>query len=178
MRKQGSGGGALVEDEDKLMRVVQLTAGYSGSDLSAVCHEAAMGPIRELGPAALLKVKAEEVRAVGQGARWGRVRGRKLAFFHLVPILPVLSPTLRGSFTHHVCLCALPLKPQKGARAAAGGAALPPLSLTWLSLLPPGQVRALLEKDFAYAVQSIRPSVSPESLTAYSKWAEQYGVNR
>ena len=40
------------------------------------------------------------------------------------------------------------------------------------------KVRALLEKDFAYAVQSIRPSVSPESLSAYSKWAEQYGVNR
>ncbi len=39
-------------------------------------------------------------------------------------------------------------------------------------------VRALTEKDFAYAVQSIRPSVSPDSLQAYSKWAEQFGVNR
>jgi hypothetical protein len=29
-----------------------------------VCHEAAMGPIRELGPAALLAVKAEDVRAL------------------------------------------------------------------------------------------------------------------
>ena len=104
MRKQGSGGGALVEDEDKLMRVVQLTAGYSGSDLSAVCHEAAMGPIRELGPAALLKVKAEEVRAVGQGARWGRVRGRKLAFFHLVPMLPVLPPP-PGVLSPIMCAC-------------------------------------------------------------------------
>ena len=99
MRKQGSGGGALVEDEEKLQRVVIMTAGYSGSDLSAVCHEAAMGPIRELGPAALLKVKAEEVRA-------------------------------------------------------------------------------LTEKDFAYAVQSIRPSVSPDSLTHYAEWAGQFGVNR
>jgi spastin len=57
MRKQGSGGGGIIEDEAKLNTVVQMTGGYSGSDLSAVCHEAAMGPIRELGPAALLAVK-------------------------------------------------------------------------------------------------------------------------
>ena len=129
MRKQGSGGGVIVEDIEKLNAVVKMTAGYSGSDLSAVCagyfchfwpfnaiiglnnnflptqinrsfddvicillsveekihadiypinkpfsqttpyhkqvcHEAAMGPIRELGPAALLSVKAEDVRAL------------------------------------------------------------------------------------------------------------------
>lgn len=29
-----------------------------------VCQEAAMGPIRELGPAALLKVRPEDVRAL------------------------------------------------------------------------------------------------------------------
>jgi hypothetical protein len=36
MRKQGSGGGAIVEDVEKLNAVVKMTAGYSGSDLSAV----------------------------------------------------------------------------------------------------------------------------------------------
>lgn len=34
-----------------------------------VCHEAAMGPIRELGPAALLSVKAEDVRALEEKVR-------------------------------------------------------------------------------------------------------------
>ena len=37
MRKQGSGGGGIVEDVEKLNAVVKMTAGYSGSDLSAVC---------------------------------------------------------------------------------------------------------------------------------------------
>ena len=36
MRKQGSGGGGLVEDPEKLQAIVRMTAGYSGSDLSAV----------------------------------------------------------------------------------------------------------------------------------------------
>ena len=36
MKKQGSGGGGIVEDAEKLNAVVQMTGGYSGSDLSAV----------------------------------------------------------------------------------------------------------------------------------------------
>ena len=36
MRKQGSGGGGIVEDVEKLNAVVKMTVGYSGSDLSAV----------------------------------------------------------------------------------------------------------------------------------------------
>ncbi|KAI4343292.1 hypothetical protein MLD38_027818 [Melastoma candidum] len=44
-----------------LERLAQETEGYSGSDLQALCEEAAMMPIRELG-SDILKVKANQVR--------------------------------------------------------------------------------------------------------------------
>ncbi|GAB4861873.1 hypothetical protein Ancab_037128 [Ancistrocladus abbreviatus] len=44
-----------------LERLVRETDGYSGSDLQALCEEAAMMPIRELG-ANILNVKANQVR--------------------------------------------------------------------------------------------------------------------
>ncbi|KAJ7951013.1 spastin [Quillaja saponaria] len=46
-----------------LERLVKETEGYSGSDLQALCEEAAMMPIRELG-ANILTVKANQVRAL------------------------------------------------------------------------------------------------------------------
>ena len=45
-------------------QIVSLTSGYSGSDLSAVCKEAAMGPLRELGLDALITVRADDVRPI------------------------------------------------------------------------------------------------------------------
>ncbi|KAK9143647.1 hypothetical protein Syun_013047 [Stephania yunnanensis] len=44
-----------------LEKLVQETEGYSGSDLQALCEEAAMAPIRELGQK-ILTVKADQVR--------------------------------------------------------------------------------------------------------------------
>lgn len=38
-----------------------LLLGYSGSDLRALCEEAAMMPIRELGPQNILTIKANQV---------------------------------------------------------------------------------------------------------------------
>ncbi|ONK54914.1 uncharacterized protein A4U43_UnF9730 [Asparagus officinalis] len=45
-----------------LERLVKETEGYSGSDLQALCEEAAMMPIRELGPKHILTVKPNQLR--------------------------------------------------------------------------------------------------------------------
>lgn len=46
-----------------LERLVRETEGYSGSDLQALCQEAAMMPIRELG-SKILTIKANQVRSL------------------------------------------------------------------------------------------------------------------
>jgi spastin len=45
-----------------LERLAADTEGYSGSDLRALCEEAAMMPIRELGPQNILTIKANQLR--------------------------------------------------------------------------------------------------------------------
>ncbi|KAJ0964114.1 hypothetical protein J5N97_029236 [Dioscorea zingiberensis] len=50
-----------------LERLVKETEGYSGSDLQALCEEAAMMPIRELGPQNILTIKANQVRPLRYG---------------------------------------------------------------------------------------------------------------
>eukprot|EP01034_Spumella_vulgaris_P026162 gene26162-32697_t len=99
--KHSAGGptGGKQLSSSQLERIVQITEGYSGSDLSAVCHEAALGPIRELGAAALRTIKAEEVRCIN-------------------------------------------------------------------------------DQDFVNAVRNIRPSVSQDTLQAFVKWSQQFGVSR
>jgi spastin len=47
----------------ELERVVRATPMYSASDLTALCREAAMVPVRELGPA-IAGVAAEQIRPI------------------------------------------------------------------------------------------------------------------
>lgn len=62
LEKQGPKGIRL--SKDQLTRIVELTEGYSGSDLAALCQEAALGPIREIDPSRLRSVRPEDVRPI------------------------------------------------------------------------------------------------------------------
>jgi spastin len=55
-------GAAFALPARDVARLVALTDGYSGSDLAALCREAALAPLRELPPAALAIVAASKVR--------------------------------------------------------------------------------------------------------------------
>lgn len=46
-----------------MSRIVSSTSGYSASDLTALCREAALGPVRELG-AAIANVSVDSIRPV------------------------------------------------------------------------------------------------------------------
>jgi spastin len=62
LSKQGPAGQHM--SASQLNAIVSMTEGYSGSDLSAVCQEAALGPIREIAIDRLKTVKADEVRPI------------------------------------------------------------------------------------------------------------------
>nr|CAD1821615.1 unnamed protein product [Ananas comosus var. bracteatus] len=61
LKKQLKGQAFSLPSSD-MERLVTETEGYSGSDLQALCEEAAMMPIRELGPQHILTIKANQVR--------------------------------------------------------------------------------------------------------------------
>ncbi|KAJ8045032.1 Spastin [Holothuria leucospilota] len=50
--------------ESELYRLAQVTEGYSGSDLTALAKDAALGPIRDLGPTKVKSTAANEVRSI------------------------------------------------------------------------------------------------------------------
>ncbi|KAL2552955.1 AAA-type ATPase family protein [Forsythia ovata] len=58
--------GAFSLPDRELEKLVQETEGYSGSDLQALCEEAAMMPVRELGTN-ILTVQANQVRRLRYG---------------------------------------------------------------------------------------------------------------
>eukprot|EP01039_Chlorochromonas_danica_P006785 gene6785-7496_t len=62
LEKQGPKGTRL--SKEQLTRIVEQTEGYSGSDLAALCQEAALGPIREIDPSRLRSVRPEDVRPI------------------------------------------------------------------------------------------------------------------
>ena len=45
-------------------RIAKMTDGYSGSDLKALCQEAAMIPVREMGSEQLLTIRADQLRVI------------------------------------------------------------------------------------------------------------------
>ncbi len=49
--------------EDELNWIIQVTENYSGSDLKALCHEAALGPLRGLGEE-IANIEADDVRPI------------------------------------------------------------------------------------------------------------------
>ncbi|GFQ85668.1 fidgetin-like protein 1 [Trichonephila clavata] len=50
--------------EDDLQKICDETKGYSGSDVSHLCKEAAMGPIRSIGPENIKTVSLDQVRPI------------------------------------------------------------------------------------------------------------------
>jgi spastin len=58
-----SSGGMSALSAADIERVVRATDGYSASDLTALCREAALGPVRELGPA-IATARADKIRPV------------------------------------------------------------------------------------------------------------------
>lgn len=61
LKHQLKGQAFSLPDHD-LERLVKEAEGYSGSDLQALCEEAAMMPLRELGPQHILTIKANQLR--------------------------------------------------------------------------------------------------------------------
>ena len=64
MTKHGKGGKGVKENDRMMQEIVRATSGYSGSDLTALCKEAAMGPIRDIPKKQIMTYKVEDVRAV------------------------------------------------------------------------------------------------------------------
>jgi SpoVK/Ycf46/Vps4 family AAA+-type ATPase len=56
--------------DDHVDTVVARAQGYSGSDIKALCAEAAMGPIRNLEPELLMNLSEDQIRPIGYDVRF------------------------------------------------------------------------------------------------------------
>jgi len=68
MAKQQQAGGKEVP-QNVIKRVVKMTDGYSASDITALCREAAMGPVRDIPAAQLSVFRVEDIRAISEAVR-------------------------------------------------------------------------------------------------------------
>lgn len=59
MSKQGD-----ILNEEEIARISEITDGYSGADMTNLCREAAIGPIRSLESSSIINISVEQVRSI------------------------------------------------------------------------------------------------------------------
>jgi spastin len=78
-----------------IRRLVAQTDGYSGSDIAALCREAAMAPLRELNSEQLARVDPDRVRPLNLRDFDGALRG--VGFRSRAQLHQTLTPALKSS---------------------------------------------------------------------------------
>jgi SpoVK/Ycf46/Vps4 family AAA+-type ATPase len=148
--------------------------GYSGSDLAALCKEAAMLSLRELG-AAIATTPADAVRAPVPDCRPGAQCFMVLCVYMCMLVLRTAPRLCIGKTKLSLAMAS---NSQETAVAACCPLSLrfPSCSfrLVWTLLLL--QVRHINVADFVTAVSAIKPSVSREQLRRFEEWTREYGM--
>ncbi|CAG9105948.1 unnamed protein product [Plutella xylostella] len=157
------GAASSAVDDAQVAELAARTEGYSGSDLAALCRDAALGPIRG--------------NYLENGSRCHYCRYRYGGATTRVVSLVAASSAVDDA---QVAELAARTEGYSGSDLAAlcRDAALGPireLDPEEVKSLDPSLVRPITLQDFLDSLKRIRPSVSPHSLVAYEKWSLQYG---